>query len=102
MRSSSPSRVRSSSASPCAKGDEAVTLRWSVADTGPGIPVEKHRTIFEAFVQGDTSSTRSSGGTGLGLAISSRLVEMMGGHLDLQSEMGKGSTFWLDVPLSLQ
>ncbi len=85
-----------------AKGDEAVTLRWSVADTGPGIPVEKHRTIFEAFIQGDTSSTRSSGGTGLGLAISSRLVEMMGGHLDLQSEMGKGSTFWFDVPLSLQ
>jgi len=85
-----------------AKADDAVTLKWSVADTGPGIPADKHRTIFEAFVQGDASTTRSSGGTGLGLAISSRLITMMGGHLDLHSESGKGSIFWFDLPLSLQ
>jgi signal transduction histidine kinase/CheY-like chemotaxis protein/HPt (histidine-containing phosphotransfer) domain-containing protein len=84
------------------KGEDAVTLSWSVADTGPGIPAEKHRTIFEAFVQGDASTTRSSGGTGLGLTISSRLIAMMGGHLDLHSETGKGSTFWFDLPLGLQ
>src|SRR5438128_1936499 len=83
------------------EGDE-VGLRFSVADTGIGIPAEKHQAIFEAFVQADASSTRKSAGTGLGLTISSRLVAMMGGHLELHSEPGKGSTFWFDVPLRVQ
>jgi two-component system, sensor histidine kinase and response regulator len=79
-----------------------VGLRFSVADTGMGIPADKHQAIFEAFVQADASSTRKSGGTGLGLTISSRLVAMMGGRLDLHSEPGKGSTFWFDLPLRVQ
>ena len=82
------------------QADKAV-LQFSVADTGVGIPREKHEAIFEAFVQGDTSSTRASGGTGLGLTISSRLITMMGGRLQLRSEPGKGSNFFFDLPVGI-
>jgi two-component system sensor histidine kinase/response regulator len=70
-----------------------VTLHFSVADTGVGIPADKMDLIFEAFRQADSTTSRKFGGTGLGLTISSRLVGMMGGRLWAESELGKGSAF---------
>ena len=75
-------------------GDEShLGLRFSVADTGIGIPEDKHSIIFEAFAQADGTTTRNFGGSGLGLTISSRLVTLMGGNLWLESSTGRGSTF---------
>ena len=74
-------------------------IRFLVDDTGPGIPTVEQDRIFDAFSQVDSSTTRQSGGTGLGLAISSKLAEKMGGQLSLESTVGEGSSFWLDVTL---
>jgi PAS domain S-box-containing protein len=75
-------------------------LHFEVRDTGIGIPEDKQLTIFEAFTQADSSTTRQYGGTGLGLAISSRLVERLGGRIWLRSESGKGSSFHFVVPFA--
>ena len=73
--------------------DTEAVLHFSITDTGVGVPKESQRTIFNAFTQADSSSTREFGGTGLGLTICSRLVEMMGGRILIESEVGSGSKF---------
>lgn len=77
------------------------TVLFSVTDTGIGIPAEKIDRIFETFTQAYTDTTRKFGGTGLGLAISKNLVELQQGFMGLKSELGKGSTFFFEIPYTL-
>jgi len=77
-------------------------LRFSVADTGIGIPASRHAMIFDSFTQVDASTSRKYGGTGLGLAIARRVAALMGGDIGFTSEEGRGSTFWFTVSLAAE
>ena len=81
--------------------DSAAMLHFVVSDTGIGIPTEKLKSIFESFSQADSSTTREYGGSGLGLTISRRLVEVMGGRIWVESELGVGSRFHFTVKMGI-
>ncbi len=85
-----------------AESDDDVRLRFEVRDTGIGIAPDDQVRLFEPFSQADASTTRRFGGTGLGLAITKELVQMMGGELQLQSEVDAGSTFWFELTMPKQ
>jgi signal transduction histidine kinase len=73
-------------------------VRLGVSDTGPGIPDDQREAVFEKFKQVDASVTREHGGTGLGLAITRELVHVLGGEIDFESEVGRGTTFLVTLP----
>ncbi|MEM8667066.1 MAG: response regulator [Planctomycetota bacterium] len=84
-----------------AKDAERADLSFHIRDTGIGIPKDKLQTIFQEFEQADPSTTRRFGGTGLGLSISSRLGELMGGQIEVKSELGKGTEFFFTLPFKI-
>jgi two-component system, sensor histidine kinase and response regulator len=79
----------------------SANIRFSVTDTGDGIPPETQTRLFQPFMQGDSSIARRHGGTGLGLTISKRLAELMGGQIGFESAVNRGSTFWFTLPLAI-
>jgi PAS domain S-box-containing protein len=81
--------------------DDKARLRFTVTDTGIGIPEDKRQVIFQAFEQVDASTTRKYGGSGLGLAICARLLSLMDSRLEVTSREGAGSSFWFDLDLSV-
>jgi len=85
-----------------AQTEAEATIRLSVRDSGIGIPTSRQEAIFESFTQADGSTTRRYGGTGLGLTICRQLTQLMGGRIGVESEPGRGSTFWVELPLPKQ
>ncbi|WP_431856968.1 ATP-binding protein [Azospirillum sp.] len=88
------------SASVAVPDAERPILRFAVADTGPGVTEEDQPRLFQRFSQGGRVSMRRYGGTGLGLVISKQLTEMMGGRIGFESQPGRGSSFWFELPLA--
>ena len=86
---------------PVSRDDTTSRVRFEVIDTGVGMPADFLETIFDDFTQAEHKSNRSYGGTGLGTAISKELVELMGGVIGVESEIDKGTTFWLEVPFEI-
>src|SRR5260221_13249545 len=84
------------------ENDAGVRLKFSVRDTGIGIAPGAQQRIFESFTQGDQSTTRRFGGTGLGTTIAKQLVGLMRGNIGLESAVGLGSTFWVELDLDKQ
>src|SRR5205823_9912047 len=84
-----------------AEREDENSIRISVTDQGPGVPADKHEVIFEKFRQVDASHTRTHSGTGLGLAISKELITLLNGQIGVNSEVGKGSTFWVILPVKI-
>jgi two-component system sensor histidine kinase RpfC len=84
------------------ESESGVRLKFSVRDTGIGIPPEAQQRIFESFTQADQTTTRRFGGTGLGTTIAKQLVELMGGRIGLESSVGLGSTFWFETEIDKQ
>jgi CheY-like chemotaxis protein len=76
-------------------------IRFSVEDTGIGIPVEKLESVFKAFKQADSSTTRKYGGTGLGLTITRKLIHLLEGDISITSQVGEGTTFTIDIPVGV-
>ena len=85
----------------CWDESKTVRFRFEVQDSGIGITAEQQAELFQPFTQAERSTARTYGGSGLGLAISKQLVEAMGGAIGVESELGRGSTFWFEVPLEL-
>lgn len=83
------------------ENDKEILLRFEVQDTGIGIAADKINTLFDAFMQADASTTREYGGTGLGLVITKRIAQLMGGDAGVESQLGKGSTFWFTARFKL-